>query len=186
MNLIHQIVFFLKRIIEPIKSISRIVRPSAIRYRLSSVDIENQTLILHLTHKNIFIKQSFAEIIANPSLINGIDCEEACWIGIYYGKALHSAISGKTHLKNIKKPNYLLQHHHGSYKIISEHRDGKITCLHMKTKKTLCIEPLSIAKDSIFIHQFDPTQACYIGILAGIKMDKEKDTTSVPFLRLVK
>lgn len=161
-----------------------------VHYRLSSVDSENQTLILHVIRKNIFIKQTFAEIIANPALISGFHPEEACWIGIYYGKALHSAAQGKTHLKNIKNACYLLRHHHGSYKIMSEHRDGKITCLHTKTRETVCVDPLSIAKDSIFIRQFDSAQACYIGLLVGIKIDKGENKgeslSSAPFLRLVK
>ena len=73
---------------------------------------------------------------------------------------------------------------------MSEHRDGKITCLHTKTKATVCVDPLSIAKDSIFIRQFDATQACHIGMLAGIKLDKSKNKEvslySAPFLRVVK
>lgn len=178
-----------KRLLQLLHTIS-FQKIDNVHYRLSSVDSENQTLILHVIRKNIFIKQSFAEIIANPALISGFNPEEACWIGIYYGKALHSAAHGKTHLKNIKKACYLLHYHHGAYKIMSEHRDGKITCLHTKTRTTVCVDPLSIAKDSIFIRQFDATQACYIGMLAGIKLDKsenkEESLSSVPFLRLVK
>lgn len=162
-------------------------------YRISSVDPENQTAILHLIHKSIFIKHTFAEIISDPEIIEGLSCQQACWLGVYYGKALRSALDGKTKLKNIKKPTYLLQHKYGCYKIVSENRDGTIECIHVKTRKEINAHPILIAEDNTFIKHFDANQACYIGILAGIAMEKnealspkEIKRASVPYLRIVK
>lgn len=163
-----------------------------ILYRLSSIDIEKQTAVLHVISKNIFIKLSFSEIISDPEVIEGFSCKEACWMGAYYGQALRTAVDGKTHLRSIKKPTYLLKHQYGQYKIICENRDGTVGCLHIKTRKELTIHPLSIAQDDLFIEQFDANQACYIGILAGIAMKKKRNTssenkkTAAPYLRVVK
>ncbi|PIZ05187.1 MAG: hypothetical protein COY58_00605 [Gammaproteobacteria bacterium CG_4_10_14_0_8_um_filter_38_16] len=134
-------------------------------YRISSIDSENQIAILHFIQKNIFIKQTFSEIIANSEMIEGLSCQQACWIGIYYGMALRNALKGKSHLKNIEKPNYLLKHNYGSYKITCENRDGTIGCVHINSRKELNVHPLMIANDNVFIKQFDANQACYIGIL---------------------
>jgi len=162
-------------------------------YRISSIDPENQTAILHLIHKSIFIKQTFAEIISDTEIIEGLSCQQACWIGVYYGKALRNALKSKSHFKNIKKPSYLLQHKYGCYKIVSENRDGTIGCIHIKTRKELIAHPVSIAQDNTFIKHFDANQACYIGILAGIAIEKkgsiseaEIKRASVPYLRAVK
>ena len=164
-----------------------------IYYRLSSISIEEQTAILHVVNKSIFIKQTFSEIISNSDVIEGLSCEHACWIGVYYGKALRNALDRKTNLKNIKKPSYLLQHKYGHYKIICENRDGTIGCIHTKTRNELNAHPLSIAQDKIFINYFDVSQACYIGILAGISIEKKQYTSLTgikkqiaPYLRIVK
>lgn len=162
-------------------------------YRLSSIDQDNQTAILHVIQKSIFIKLTFAEIISNTEMIEGLSSKDACWIGVYYGIAVRRALKRKENLKNIKKPSYLLHHKYGSYKIVCENRDGSIGCIHLKTRQELNIDPLSIAKDEGFIKQFDANQACYIGILAGIAMEKnggnslrEIKQLKVPYLRVVK
>jgi hypothetical protein len=143
--------------------------------------------------KNIFIKQTFSQLISNMEIIEGLSCQQACWIGVYYGKTLRAALNKKIDLKNIKKPTYLLQHKYGRYKIICEYRDGSIGCIHVKTRKELNVNPLAIAEDNIFIKHFDANQACYIGILAGIEMEKkqndaltEKKQRTIPYLRLIK
>lgn len=161
-------------------------------YRISSIDAEKQTVILHIIHKSIFITLTLAEIISDVEIIEGLSCQHACWIGVHYGKALRAALDGKSHLKNIKKPSYLLKHKCGHYKITGENRDGTITCLHVKTKKELTIHPLSIATDELFMSHFDANQACYIGMLAGLAIEKKQREASeskqqtMPYLRLVK
>ena len=170
------------------------VKRHLICYRISSIDSENQTAILHVIHKNIFIKKTFSEIISNLELIESLSCQQACWIGIFYGKALRKALKGTSPLKSIKKPNYLLRHNYGAYKIICENRDGTIGCLHINTRKEINTYPLIIANDNIFINQFDANQACYIGILTGIALEKGEllpkegkiIAPSESFLRVVK
>lgn len=153
-------------------------------YRVSSVDEEDQTALIHVVQKNIFIKQTFSQIISSSEIIEGLSCEEACWIGVYYGKALRAALYGKGNLKNIKKPTYLLKHCYGRYRIHAENRDGTISCVHLKTKEELTLSPQMIAKDVLFIREFDANQACYIGMLAGL--EKGREQKSIPYLRVVK
>ena len=155
------------------------IRCPRVYYRISSVDAEEQTVILHIIHKSVFIKQTFSEIISDSEMIEGLSCKEACWIGVYYGKALRSALDRKSHLKHIKKPNYLLKHRYGRYKIISENRDGTIECIHIKSRKEISTSPIYIAKDTAFINHFDANQACYIGILAGMAMEKKEHMPTV-------
>ena len=159
-------------------------------YRISSIDFDNQTILIHVVQKSIFIKQTFSQAVSSPEIVEGLSCEQACWLGVYYGKALRSALQGKGDFKNIKKPSYLLKHHYGRYRINSENRDGTISCIHLKTRKGITVSPLSIAKDALFLKEFDANQACYIGILAGIQMNKnegrELTQKSTPYLRVVK
>lgn len=161
--------------------------------RLSSIDFEGQTAILHIINKRIFIKKTFSEIISNQNIIESLSSEHACWIGVYYGRMLRNAVDGKKNLRDIKNSYYFLRHQYGQYKIICENRDGTIGCLHVKKRIELKTHPLSIAVDKIFINYFDANQACYIGILAGINLEKNKSiadfTTkkhTVPYLRIVK
>lgn len=163
----------------------------SVYYRISSIDAKRQIVVLHVIQKSIFIKLNLAEIISDSEIIEGLSCQQACWVGVHYGKALRAAQAGKSHLKNTKKPAYLLKHKYGHYKITGENRDGTITCLHVKTKKELMIHPLSIAKDELFINHFDANQACYVGMLAGLAIEKKQSRpsakqSSVPYLRVVR
>jgi len=184
---------WLKHFFAEFKAFRNPSRRRPVYYRISSIDDEHQTVILNVIHKSIFFTRTFAEIISNAEIIEGLSSQQACWLGVYYGRALKAALHGKQQLKNIKNPNYLLQHKYGRYKIISEHRDGRVTCINVKTKKELSAQPISIAKDDIFIKNFDASQACYIGILAGIAMEKKQldslieiKSKSVPYLKVVK
>src|SRR3990167_431824 len=163
-------------------------------YRISSIDFDEQTAVLNVVHKNIFFTHTFSEIIANPKIIDGLSCQQACWLGIYYGRSLRTALAGKRNFKNINPPDFFLQHKYGRYKIISENRDGSILCIHTKTKQELNTQQISIAKDEHFIKNFDKTQACYIGILTGISIEKKRRLASTtntqkewaPYLKVVK
>lgn len=158
-------------------------------YRISSIDIETQTAMLHLIQKNIFFKLSLSTIISTSQIIEGLSCQHACWVGTYYGKLRMMNLKRNSPTKPSRKSRYLLKHKYGQYKIICENRNGTVDCLHVKTGQIININPLSIATDDIFIKRFDATQACYIGILAGISMTKEIKPTAkkvVPYLRIVK
>lgn len=164
-----------------------------VRYRISSIDIEKQTVLLHIIHKNIFIKQTLRAMIGDPEIIDGLSCQQACWIGVYYGIARRRAVMN-TGRNDDRKPSSdlpcLLRYKRGRYKVIRIHREGTVGCVHVKTQRELTVSPIAIAQDEIFIRYFDPNQACYIGMLAGMALEKEKQACEKKhpssYLRVVK
>jgi hypothetical protein len=75
----------------------------------------------------------------------------------------------------------------GKYRIHSMNRDGIIS--YLDTTKNLSHDrhPATIAKDETLISQFDPSQACYLGILAGLNADEPAKNVNYakPNLRLI-
>lgn len=164
-----------------------------VRYRISSIDTEKQTVLLHIIHKNIFLKQTLRDIIHDPEIIDGLSCRQACWVGVYYGIARRRAMMNAYRNDDRKPPSnlpYLLRYKRGRYKVIRIHRDGTVGCVYVKTQRELTVLPVDIAQDDIFIQYFDANQACYIGMLAGMMLEKEKQASEKKhpssYLRVVK
>ena len=70
--------------------------------------------------------------------------------------------------------SFLLTNTRGRYTISSEKRTGEIKYYDKKYKREYLEHPITIASNDYIISEFDSTQACYIGILAGICMENTK------------
>jgi len=67
----------------------------------------------------------------------------------------------------------LLSNKTGQYCIAFQDRSGEVGYFDQKTRKEFLQQPLEMVKNTYLISQFDPSQACYIGLLAGISMEKK-------------
>jgi hypothetical protein len=143
-----------------------------IQYSLIDVCEEKQHVVLHVNGKSANITRSFSEVIGDSSIIENLRPLEACWIGAHYGRALRSSVESGEVLKKIKKMPFLLKNKPCKYKIIFLNRDWSVGYLERKTLLTYTEHPLTIARNEHIICGFDSIQACYIGILAGILMEK--------------
>ena len=75
-------------------------------------------------------------------------------------------------LVKAKNMSFLLKNTRGRYKIVFQNRNGDIGYFDQKTKKEFVEHPLTVAQSELLISRFDPSQACYIGLLAGISLEK--------------
>lgn len=191
----------LMKIKEALKSIKLLLPKYQYNYRIAEIDSFSQQVVIHIKSKNIFIRYSFSEAITHMNIIDEISPLEACWIGGYYGKSLRASFGkGQQALKKAEDMSFLLRKKRGLYKIMFQNRSGEIGYCNQNTGQEFVEHALTVANNLCLISNFDPSQACYIGILAGINMKRALDvdsklnqnnnisnlTTSPSYLRVIK
>ncbi len=143
------------------------------KVRLIEVDMSSQDVIFHIRKRALFLKCKLAEAIADISIIEQLNPIDSCWLGGYYGRALRASYEGRLPLKKAEKAlNFLLDKEDGRYKVIFQNRRGEVGYLDKITKQEFVEHPLTIANNKHIISKFEASQACYIGVLAGISLEK--------------
>ncbi len=143
-----------------------------VKYKISEEVGDNKVIFLPRFIRTPF-SRSYDEIATDHYLILGLIPEEACYLGIKYG-LLNS--KNKNCCKNRLKSYFFLSRTSGTYVINYENREGQICYFDNSNKQTYLDDPRKIAASDA-IKFFDPTQAFYIGILAGIRASRNQTTT---------
>jgi len=138
-------------------------------YHLAEVNLATQEVVFRVKNRAIYVRCSFFEAVSNLSIIENLPPVEASWLGGYVGRALRTSEKKN---KALKKMSFLLKNEQGQYRIVFQNRAGEVGYYDKKTKKEFIEDPMSIVNNKYVISRFDPSQACYIGILAGLKMGK--------------
>jgi hypothetical protein len=98
---------------------------------------------------------------------------EASLIGGYYGRVLHASSKEKNIMQHSKNPNFVLKKKTGIYQITMRNRQGEIGYFNRLSRKEFIEHPLAIINHKHIISNFDPSQACYIGMLAALSLTKQ-------------
>ena len=154
-------------------------------YRIVGVNISTQEMSFRIKGKAVLLKCKFSEAVADADIISGLLPTDACWLGGYYGRVLIATIEGRDKIKKIKSLGFLLENPTAQYQVVFLNRSGSLVYLDKKTGQEFTELPLSLVSKPNIISKFDSTQACYIGILAGVEMGKNggkiKNLTASPF-----
>lgn len=155
-------------------------------FRVEEIDLNAKVVVMRCQGTCTIIKLSLAEAISDHVVISSLSSYEACWLGYYYAKSHRVFASERNKLiEASNRKSFLLCFFRGRYKITSQDRNGNVTYIDVKTKKIFTDSPQNICKNEHIISQFDPTQACYIGILAAnSRYDNVKSSSKIK-LRLV-
>ncbi len=141
-------------------------------YRIAEINTQTQEVVFHIRNKGVFLRCSLSEAIAINTIINDLTPWDACLLGGYFGRVLRTSVKKGIALKKAKSMSFLLKDNGSQYKIVFQNRDGKIGYIDRKQKREFLEHPVTIANAQHVISKFDPSQACYIGILAGISIEK--------------
>lgn len=166
-------------------------------YFIEEIDVSNQKVVIRCRGTKTIIKADYSAVIGDENLISGVSPIQASIVGGYYGRALRSAMKANAVLKQTKHMDFLLRHRVGRYKVLFQARNGDIGYLDQKSRQEFIEHPLTIVNNNYIITEFDPSEACYIGILAGSSLERVlisgKDTNAAeklmqkpPQLRVVK
>jgi len=167
-------------------------------YTIEKIDTVAQSVIIRLCGTDTIIKLNYHNLISDESILSGLTPEQTCMIGGYFGRHFIAHKENQTH-STLRNFSFLLQKNQGSYYITHLNRDGKIGYINKYTRKEFVEEPITIVNHRHIVSNFDPTQACYIGILAGMNIEKtmrsscttkrdklKKKLDQKPVLRVVK
>ena len=150
----------------------RIQKEKKIFFRI--VHIDENHIELQVKGKTASLKKTkVVDVIYEHHIISGLSSRDACTLGVYYGY----------NLKKIGRENCSINYpllcinNEGRYRLVNEDRDGNIGYMDTKTNEIFLNSPIYIANNAMIIDQFDPTQACYIGILAGYRSYRLEETS---------
>ncbi len=161
-------------------------------FKLEEIDFKANKVIIRCIGLRTIIKTTLEEAVYDASLIRGMSPIEACMLGGYLGRYLKIPRENQQPIsKKTNQFSFLLSNKTGRYCIAFQDRSGEVGYFDRETKKEFLRQPLEIVKDSHLISLFDPSQACYIGLLAGSSLEKaisvvKKSASTKPNLRIVK
>jgi hypothetical protein len=142
------------------------------RYRIAEIDTESEQAIFRVRNKNVFFQCALPIAIINRDIMNGLSPSEASWLGGHFGRSLRLKLEKAAAFKKVKNIPFLLIEGGGQYQITFLNRDGRVGYIDRKSKKEFLEHPLTLVNNRHIISKFDTNQACYIGILAGVSMEK--------------
>lgn len=141
-------------------------------YKIEEIHLQKNLVILRCAGARTVLKLTLEDVIADSAIINGLCPEQACILGGCYGRLMKTSPDRSTKLKNAKEMTFLLSNKCGRYVIRYLHRNGEIEYYNKKTHQEFTEHPLTIVNNHYIIAEFDPTEACYIGILAGSSLER--------------
>jgi len=164
----------IKRVLALFTSIKRHLKDDWGRhpYLIEEIDMSSRLVFLRCVGSRMVVKFKIEQFVSDISLVDKLPAKQSCVLGGCYGRILRAAMEGRDALNKVKKMNFLLSNKRGRYKIVFQNRNGDIGYYDQKTRQEFVEHPLTIVNNDYIISEFDPSQACYIGILAGISLEK--------------
>ncbi len=162
-----------KIIINIFNAISRYFKANKDTCRLLEVNLSSQEVKFQIKMKLPILKCSISDAINDLNLISHISAIEACYLGGHYGRMINASWYDEPSTKKVNRTmTFLMKNSAGRYQILYIDRSGNIGFYDRKLQKEFIESPLSLANNQNLISLFNSSQACYIGILAGLHVGK--------------
>lgn len=154
--------------------VGKVMRKQESFCHIEEIDIVKKIVLIHCRGVTMPIKFTFDEIIRDTVMISNLLPQQASLVGYYYGRDYYSLMNGKN---NNETANFEFSFRDSEkrYKILFQSRHGKISYLDKVTKTTHAKLAINILAELSLISAFDSIEACYIGILGGIFVSKNRD-----------
>ncbi len=145
---------------------------------IKEFNLQSREVLIHCYGvRIIIIKSSISKVITDPNIVVNLSSNQASWLGYYYGK-LYTSSQNDELLVKFKNGGFFLRISCGRYKMVA-YNNKILTYTDIKTNKIYKGSPISIFQNNYLISQFDPSQACYIGMLVGLIVAKQGETVSL-------
>ncbi|MCH9744911.1 MAG: hypothetical protein K0U29_08295 [Gammaproteobacteria bacterium] len=150
-------------------------RRNFIRYRVIRFDVDTRVVTVGVVGKSVVWKDDLANIIAETSIVFGLSCRDASWLGFYYGRDLRANLTqiGTAQTGKLVQLDVQVGSESDRYRVLHQGRNGLIKYLHVKSGQTYEELPLSIIRDDKTLSGFSAPAACYLGILSGYQYQKK-------------
>lgn len=166
-------------------ALDRLRRFSKPAFRLDRINSEKGIASIYCRGARVVINQKIHEVICNPSIIHNMDSIQSGCLGYHYGLLVENERNDMGFLLNKKKKSkFSLRFSKGENTVLSITRDGRVNYKNNNSNEVYTESPLDLYKDESILINFEPSQACYIGILAGLSQKKLRHNNA-PKLRLL-
>lgn len=163
----NQISNYFKKIIEHLRQFSK---PA---FRLERINSEDCTASIYCRSARVLINQKIYEMVCNANIIHNMSSIHSSYLGYFYGLLIDKQKNDISFLLNKKqKSEFFLSLNRGKNIILSITRDGRINYKNKNLDEIYTKYPIDIYRNESVLINFESSQACYIGILAGISQKK--------------
>ena len=149
---------------------------------IEEIDMTKKIIIVYSRGVAAPIKFTFDEIIQDVAVISNLSSQQASWVGYYYGICYQRELDAQKNNKIKNKIEFSLSNSEKKYKIMHQNRSGNLTYLDTDHNKIYTKSIINILAIPSLIMEFDPIEACYIGILGGIFIFKSSSEKIINFL----
>lgn len=159
--------------------------------RVEEIDIVRKQVVIYCHGSRPTVYLPISDTVSDMSIISNLPPIQASWVGYFYGKLYwETLVKGGNHIKMSKTFTLGLSHSKGRYKLIGSERNGDLSYVDTIDKKLLTENPAKMLMNKHLIQRFDSSQACYIGILAGINISQHGlnilNDKKISHLRIIK
>jgi len=178
----------LHRVKSALTRIKQLAAPNAspgVLYRVVDINTDTLEVALKCVYTLTIMKDKIICVIKDQNILASLEPLDACWLGYYYGQAVRNKTDNEIR-ELTTEVNFLLKHSRGNLQIHSFNRNNTLSYTNKTTNSIHEKYLIDIAADERLINWFDPSQACYIGILAGLNVEKIGKKISKPDLKLIK
>jgi len=184
MTIIHELKTFIRQHIENLRYLFTHAKHA--KYCIEEIDTKAQEVTIRCHGTDTAIKFTYTSIISDPLVLDGLSPDQACLIGGYVGRVIRGDGSVINYHANQK--SFLLNKKIGRYRIVYQDRSGQVAYIDTISKKKYLEHPITIVNTRHIILKFNSSQACYLGILAGVSIEKnmqiDKKTGSKKLLKI--
>jgi len=149
------------------RSIREYRRSQRLRYKIVDANHKQGRVKFICRYLRSNFSLPIGEAAHDVKIVSGLAAPQACWLGIQYGQLLRQNNQSNATQK-LSRYTFQLKRNIGRYRINHVDRGGDICFIDRISKLKHTKDPRAIAQSPQFIREFDPVQACYIGILAGM------------------
>jgi len=152
------------------------VKSNYIFYKI--VDLNDGVFALQCINTSALFYAKITDIIYDTDILYRLHPIQSCFIGIEYANYIKSH-NPDLNISNKKMEPYSLSRY-GCYNLSYQNRNGDLIFINNNTNEQFIMDPRDIALCEELITEFDATQAFYIGLSAGLKINNPAKQRNAP------
>ncbi|MFZ2315132.1 MAG: hypothetical protein WAW86_05685 [Gammaproteobacteria bacterium] len=153
-------------------------------YKIINFDSKNKKYLLQCINSKATFNATLKEIVDDQDIVGALHPIQSCYVGIEYANYF-----SQIPVELTKNTYTCSQSRYGKYSLRFLDRKKNVGFLDCASNSEMLMDPRDIALSNVFIKEFDSIHAFYIGIQAGVKMNKTiayNLSPNKPKLRLIK
>lgn len=139
-------------------------------YKIVNFNDKTNKYALQCINTKAIFHLNIKEIILDADILYGLHPVQSCFVGIEHAIEIKNKPNASINYGHKIKPYTV--NRYGTYNLIYQDREKNLCFEDVYSKKTFSQDAIDIALTEHIISKFDAIQAFYVGLQAGLKMNK--------------